>query len=151
MPLYDVRCTKCGAPGECYFESSAPAPNRVARCSCGGDARVEWRAFGGMMGKNKGIYPHHDIQLGLTIESSQHRDRVLKERGLGALGPDEFRRTLNNQHEPTPSMIDHPQLIEAMEKAHYEISNGIVPIEPPSPKSLDHSKGELMMSSGVID
>ncbi len=147
MPLYDVKCLKCGALGECFFESSDP--NRVAQCSCGGYAHIEWRGFGGMMGKNKGIYPHHDVQLGMTIESSQHRDRVAKERGLAVLGPDEFRRSMNNQHEPEPSMIGHPQVIEAMEKAYYEISNGLVPIEPP--KQLDLSKGEPMITGRVTD
>lgn len=149
MPLYDVRCEACGARGECVLDSSVPIERREAVCSCGGRATIEWRAFGGMMGKNKGIYPHHDIQLGMTIESSQHRDAVLKSRGLAALGPQEFQRTLNTQHEPEPEqMADSPGFHDAMEKAYADIQYGNIPIE--QPKTLDPAKGQLIMTpSGV--
>ena len=144
MPLFDVRCIKCQAEGECMLESG----QGVAQCgACGGYAHVVWKRFGGMMGKNKGIFPQYDTQLGMTLESTQHRDRVMKERGLTALSVPEYNRTLNNQHEPTPTVEGNPEFVAAMEKAYYEIEHGMVPIEPT--KTLDPANGTLMMGQSM--
>lgn len=124
MPFFDVKCLKCGAEGEVWFESRDP--RKIADCQCGGEAIVSWRRFSGIMSKSKGIYPRYDIQLGRTIESAQHLDRVLKAKGLMAMAPEEYERSINNHHEPEPK-LDEDALKDAMEKAYADTTNGNLP------------------------
>lgn len=145
MPLFDVKCIKCSAEGECML----PSGQDIAQCgACGGYAHVVWRSFGGMMGKNKGLFPQYDVQLGITLESTQHRERVMKERGLAALSVPEFNRTLNTQHESTPSVGKDPAFWEAAEKAYYEIEHGMVTSEPP--RQIDTSQERLILSGQTV-
>lgn len=111
MPLYDYACLKCGWKGELFAEPD----QKEIDCQCGGVIRRVWVKFGGVLGKNKGLYPYFDRQLGVTVESSQHRDRVAKSRGLEVMGKEEFDRSRNNHHtnhpwdrgdEPTPEFIE---------------------------------------------
>lgn len=84
-----------------------------------------------MLGRNKGRYPYFDTQLGITLESSQHRDRVAKERGLIAMGPEEYERSRNAPRTSHPMDSDEvdPNLIECAKRAWDDVQFGRVPNE----------------------
>ena len=139
MPLYDYRCHSC----RYTFEAMANPEQHIIECPrCAlPDAERVWIRFGGMLGRNKGVYPYFDKQLGVTLESSQHRDRVAKQRGLVVMGREEFDRS---RHGPsTPDPLDDPnpdpKLIECAKKAWEDTKYHRVPREvaPPPDKESD--------------
>lgn len=102
--LHDYRCNECGA----CFERFVEVEERTIPCDlCGrGNAERIYRTAGGMLNKAKGRYPYFDTQLGTTVDSPQHRDRVAKSKGLVTVGVDEFNRSRNTAHSPNP--LDQP-------------------------------------------
>lgn len=129
MILFDYACRVCGSKFEALVEKDEkviPCP----ACRAGSaDRLITWR--GGVLGKSKGLFPYFDTQLGVTVESSQHRDRVAKERGLVAMGPEEFERSRNAPRAPDPMDTDEvdPQLIECAKRAWDDVKFGRVPDE----------------------
>jgi hypothetical protein len=90
-----------------------------------------YKKFGTMLGKSKGKYPYFDTQLGLSVESPQHRDRVAKERGLVTMGKEEWERSRNASRSPDPmdsNEVD-PNLIECAKRAWDDVTFGRVPDE----------------------
>jgi hypothetical protein len=131
--FFDFRCRECGTVGEVLL----PSAQDILPCSCGGLAdRVLTAPFIG--NKAKGRYPYVDTQLGITVESPQHRERVAKERGLLIMGPDEHRRALANapESDPEPS-VDSKGWREAAEKAWADIKSGNVPPDITIPTLAD--------------
>lgn len=111
------------------------------RCQTGVADRVYLR-MSGLPGKNKGIYPRFDTQLGITLESSQHMERVAKERGLIPMGVQEFDRS---RHAPrTPDQMDSdepdPQLIEIAKRAWDDVKYDRVPKEVEEKRVMDIAK-----------
>lgn len=86
---------------------------------CGKVAERVYLRAPGFNGKSKGIYPYFDVQLGCTLESSQHRDRVAKKRGLAIMGKEEFDRSRHASRTPNPMDSDEPdpELIETAKRA----------------------------------
>lgn len=129
MPLHDYECTRCKS----MFEAMVDVEQRVLDCPVckSGVAQRVYRRFGGMLGKNKGKFPYFDVQLGCTLESSQHRDQVAKRRGLVTLGVDEFNRSRNAPRTPDPWDSDEPspEFIEQAKKDWDDIKFGRVPVE----------------------
>ena len=128
MPLHDYECTTCGS----LFEAMVDAEQRELACpTCRGLANRVYRRFGGMLGKNKGNYPYFDVQLGCTLESSQHRDRVAKERGLVPMGVDEFNRSRNAPRSPDPWEASEPtpEFVEQVKRDWDDVQFGRVPVE----------------------
>lgn len=101
MPLYDYRCAgKCRKTFEAFAE---PDQKRIECPVCGeGYADRVYLHMAALPGRNKGVFPQFDVQLGCTVESSQHRDRIAKERGLVAMGKEEWERSRNNHHSNHP-------------------------------------------------
>ena len=99
-------------------------------CRAGNAIRV-YKRFGTMLGKSKGKYPYFDTQLGLTVDSSQHRDKVAKERGLITMGKEEWNRSRNAPRAPDPVDSDEvdPKLIEYAKRAWDDVKFGRVPDE----------------------
>lgn len=147
MPvLHDYRCLKC----QRTFEALVNVEDRVVPCPlCHvGTAERVFLKMGGMLGRNKGLYPRFDVQLGITLESAQHRDRVAKERGLVVMGVEEYNRSRNAPRSPDPldDPNPDPKLIEIAKKVWDDHKYGRVKVEPapPAPTNadfLDISKG----------
>lgn len=129
MILFDYKCTVCGY----RFEALVERHEKYVECpSCRGgecERMLSWN--GGIRGRNKGKFPYFDTQLGITVESSQHRDRVAKERGLVTMGKEEWERSRNAPRTPDPMDSDEvdPKLIEAAKRAWDDVKFGRVPDE----------------------
>jgi putative FmdB family regulatory protein len=133
---HDYECGACRA----LFEAMVEVEQRELPCpDCGGRAVRVFRHFGSMLGKSKGIYPYFDKQLGVTLESSQHRDRVAEERGLVVMGVDEYNRSRNAPRSPDPldDPNPDPKLIEIAKKVWDDHKYGRVKPEPPPPTPKD--------------
>ncbi len=138
MPiLHDYICLKC----QRTFEALVNVEERVLPCPlCGdGPAHRVFLSFGGMLGANKGRFPYFDNQLGVTLESAQHRDRVAKERGLVVMGREEYDRSRNAPRSPDPldDPNPDPKLIEIAKKVWDDHKYGRVKVEPPPPTPKD--------------
>lgn len=131
MRFYDFQCGSCGYSAEVGLEvvEGKSAMDTTFPCECGGVASVVWKKAPGFAGKNKGIYPKYDVQLGMMIESTQHLNRVLKEKGLTPMGDLDFKRTLNNAHSPGEMKFDEAKFKDLAEKAWCDTVNGNIPKE----------------------
>ncbi len=140
MPiLHDYQCDECKK----VFEEFVNYEDRVIPCRfCGKRAVRVFISFGGMLGKNKGKYPYFDIQLGETVESSQHRDRIAKSRGLEVMGTQEWERSRNAPRTPDPLESDEPdpQLIEIAKRAWDDVKFDRVPKEVEEERVLETIK-----------
>lgn len=149
MPLYDYRCR---SETHKTFEAFASPGEREIDCPiCGeGVADRVYLRMAALPGRNKGVFPMFDQQLGCTVESSQHRDRIAKERGLIVMGREEHQRSLNNVHENDPWDSDKvdPDLIEAAEKAFHDVYIEKAP-PPPVPDIAKIEADYLDASSGT--
>tara|TARA_R100000664_G_C2755140_1_gene142800 strand:- start:518 stop:862 length:345 start_codon:yes stop_codon:yes gene_type:complete len=88
MPLYEVKCTSCHALDEvlCEFEDL----ERITCVIC--DSQVLRRTtmfarHGSWSGSYSGYY---DRGLGCYVESYQHREKLMKERGLRPVSSQEL-------------------------------------------------------------
>lgn len=92
-----------------------------------------------MPGKNKGIYPRFDIQLGCMLESSKHMEQIAKSRGLEIMGNEEWERSRNAPRTPNPLDSDEPdpQLIEIAKKAWDDVKYDRVPKEVEEARVMD--------------
>lgn len=133
MPLYDAQCGDCEALYEA-FAGRGSEVNFKCQCCPRGVVRVVWLKAPGVVQDSVGRY---DIQLGRYISTRTERDRLLKERGLVALGPDEFRRTSSQRHDE-PDGWDHDAFTNAAEKAANDLHYGNIPkVEP---RTIDASQ-----------
>lgn len=122
MPNHFFRCLKCQRT---YEEFVGQGVDSIECGACGWRAEKVWIQAPGFNGKSKGLYPRYDPQLGVTLESRQHEDRVVKQKGLIGLGPDEYRRTLNSAmttETPEPKLEG---LHDAMEEAYADLQKGV--------------------------
>lgn len=108
-------------------------------CNCGRDAHRVLLHAPAFNGKSKGIYPRFDVQLGCTLESAQHMERVAKERGLVPMGVQEFDRSRHAPKSPHPLDSDEPdpQLIEIAKKAWDDVKYDRVPKEVEEERVMD--------------
>lgn len=122
-------------------------------CSCGGTATRVWVRAPGVGNKAKGKFPYFDTQLGITLESPQHRERVAKERGLVIMGAEEHERTIRaaNANAEPESMIDGERWRDAAEKAWNDMKYGNVPMNLPIPtvNDLEVDQPMLVSQAGV--
>jgi putative FmdB family regulatory protein len=129
MILHDYICRSCGSG----FEAMVTVEQRMLECPCChvGKADRVFKKVASMLGKNKGKYPYFDTQLGITLESSQHRDKVAKERGLVQMGPEEYNRSRHAPRTPHPMDTDavDPNLIEIAKRTWDDVKFGRVPDE----------------------
>jgi len=131
MTAHDFQCLRCGKVFELFLDYALNTVN--CRYECGGIAQRVWLKAPGVIGD---ITPGYDIQLGKYVSSRQERDRILKERGLVAIGPDESRRWDNVRHEAPDPPMDRARLVDAYEKAVSDHVNGrVAPVETrPAPE-----------------
>jgi len=131
MLRHDFKCKACGHQEEVCFESYEEF-SREVRCSCGGQAVPIWTKAPGLAGcaepSTRGVErtfkPGYDIQAGRHFNDRAERDRYLKRRGLMALGPDEFKRSMAAAKvDPEP---DYSGLVPAMKEAYEENRAGKV-------------------------
>lgn len=138
MPVnHDYRCLKCQKTFEAYVD---PADRTIACPTCGdGVAERVYRRMSAMPGKNKGIYPRFDIQLGCMLESSKHMEQIAKSRGLEIMGNEEWERSRNAPRTPNPLDSDEPdpQLIEIAKKAWDDVKYDRVPKEVEEARVMD--------------
>jgi len=116
--------------------------------NCGGVAHQVWLKAPGLAGveepSTRGVsrtfQPGKDLQSGQYFESRTDRDRWLKQRGLEALGPEEYDRSRKAAKEdPEP---DYSGLIPAMKEALEESQSSGAP--PFRPDVLDVNHNPLM-------
>lgn len=77
MPIYDVECESCGKT----FENVWAGVHEVTTCPCG----APMKRLLGPTSVSPDLEPYLDDNLGqrpIWIKSRQHRDRILKDRGL---------------------------------------------------------------------
>jgi len=130
MPVnHDYECASCKS----LFEAFVEADQKVVDCPvCHvGRAQRVYKVFGPMLGKSKGRYPHFDHQLGITIESAQHMEKVAKQRGLVPMGREEFDRSRHAPRTPDPLDRDEPdpELIEIAKRAFDDVKFNRLPKE----------------------
>jgi putative FmdB family regulatory protein len=137
MILHDYRCLKC----QRNFEAFVRVEDQRIPCPTCGDGVAErvYRKMSAMPGKNKGIYPRFDIQLGCMLESSQHMEQIAKSRGLEIMGNQEWERSRNAPKTPDPFDSDEPdpQLIEIAKKAWDDVKYDRVPKEVEEERIVD--------------
>lgn len=133
MRFHDYRCQSCGTTGEFLLDE----PVDFIRCTCGGSATRVWLKAPGIKNKMKGLFPQYDMQLGVTVDSPQHRDRILKERGLTAISKKEFDRMPGPTQPEDEVYIEKNAWREAAEKAYNDIKFGNVPAEVQIPTVND--------------
>ena len=126
---HDYECSACKS----MFEAMVEVDQREVDCPVcrtGRAVRV-YKVFGSMLGKNKGKYPRFDHQLGITIESAQHMEKVAKQRGLVPMGREEFDRSRYAPRTPDPIDRDEPdpELIEAAKRAWDDVKFHRLPKE----------------------
>lgn len=115
---------------------------------CGEPANRVYLRMGGMLGRNKGVYPRFDIQLGCTVDSSQHMEQIAKSRGLEIMGNQEWERSRNAPRTPNPLDSDEPdpQLIEIAKKAWDDVKYGRV-----APEVEEDRVKEVIKESDFLD
>jgi putative FmdB family regulatory protein len=147
MPNYDYECSSCKSIFEAFVEMEMRQIN-CYNCQAGVANRVFLKAPG-FSGKNKGIYPRFDVQLGCTVDSSQHMEQIAKSRGLYPMGVEEWNRSRNAPKKPHPWDSDEPdpQLIEIAKRAWDDVKYGRVPNEP---ERLAEA-GEAAIEADVLD
>jgi len=128
MITHDYLCEKCG---EMFEEFVTPEQYVVSCPVCSSHANRVYMSFGGMLGKNKGKFPYFDMQLGTTLESTAHRDRIAKERGLFVMGNDEFRRT-RNAPRSVPQGPSESERAEDAKKLWDDLKYGRIPHPEPA-------------------
>lgn len=137
MPiLFDYRCRKCSHTFEALVDNREPElPCPI--CTEPAVRLFSWR--GGFVGQSKGKFPYFDIQLGTTVDSAQHRDRIAKERGLEIMGNEEWERSRNAPRTPDPLDSDEPdpQLIEIAKRAWDDVKFDRVPPEVEEDRVMD--------------
>jgi putative FmdB family regulatory protein len=138
MPvLHDYRCIKCQRTFEAYVEVEQ---TRLACPSCGnGIAERVYLKMGGMLGKNKGLYPRFDTQLGCVVDSTQHMEQIAKSRGLEIMGNQEWERSRNAPRTPHPMDSDEPdpELIEIAKRAWDDVKYDRIPKEVEEERVMD--------------
>ncbi len=129
MIVHDYECRSCRVMFEAFVEVQQKTV-RCPTCRTGTADRV-YRRFGRMLGSNKGRFPYFDKQLGVTLESSSHRDKVAKERGLITMGREEFDRSRYAPRTPHPFDSDKvdPELIETAKRAWDDVKFNRLPPE----------------------
>lgn len=142
---HDYRCDRCGAIDEVAVDGNAvPATVDCHSCMNGpyvmAVMRRIWLRAPAVHGD---ISPYFNTQLGCMVESKQHFDRILKERGKVALGPDEARRSQNMAHEPSEPELDKEKFRDAMEKSWADMQSGNIPLveAKPLPDYIQPTKG----------
>lgn len=131
---HDFRCQSCGNWDEVLYAGVAEIGEVFQRkgiCSaCGGVTIHTWRTAPGLggvtepgtRGVTKTFHPGaYDVQAGRRFDSLVERESYLKSRGLVALGPDEYKRTIATTNEPQP---DFSTLPETMKEAWGELEAG---------------------------
>lgn len=126
---HDYECESCKS----LFEALVEVEQREVVCPVCREGRAVrvYKVFGTMLGKSKGKFPYFDTQLGITLESSQHRDRVARERGLVTMGKQEFDRSRHAPRTPDPLDSDavDPAFIEQAKRDWDDIKFGRLPVE----------------------
>jgi len=126
MLRHDFRCQKCGHTMEVEFASFDDFRRELDCTECDGVAVQVWLRSPGLAGvwepgtrgvKRTFTPGSYDIQSGRTFESLSERDAYVKSRGLIAMGPDEYKRTVNTSSENQEADINKDKLREAMKDA----------------------------------
>lgn len=130
MPVnHDYECESCKS----MFEALVEVEQRVVECPVchTGKATRVYKVFGTMLGKSKGLYPRFDTQLGITLESAQHMEKVARQRGLVPMGKQEFDRSRHAPRTPDPLYDDKPDpaFIEQAKRDWDDIQFGRIPVE----------------------
>jgi putative FmdB family regulatory protein len=98
MPIYDYRCKDCGHTEKDYYvRPGVAAPERITCSMCGEGASKQMPSPAktpGLWGDSAGYF---DRGLGTFVQSEQHRQSVMKEKGLRQVEPEEFHRTHNSE------------------------------------------------------
>jgi len=137
VPLYDYACDRCRR----YFEVALPLAqiDDEVLHDCGQKAHRVLLRPPAFNGKNKGLYPRFDVQLGCTVNSSQHMEQIAKSRGLYPMGVEEWNRSRHAPKTPHPWDSDgpDPQLIEIAKKAWDDVKYDRVPKEVEEQRVMD--------------
>jgi DNA-directed RNA polymerase subunit RPC12/RpoP len=135
--LHDYECLNCRH----ISEASVEPDERVIECPVCGVGRAErvYLRMSAMPGKNKGLFPRFDVQLGCMLDSHSHMEQIAKSRGLEIMGNQEWERSRNAPRSPDPMDSDEPdpQLIEIAKKAWDDVKYDRVPKEVEEARVMD--------------
>ena len=154
MPiLYDYRCETC------RHQFEALVDNREKELPCPICHQTALRIFsfrGAMNGKSKGLFPYFDTQLGCTLESAQHRDRVAKERGLVIMGNEEWKRSRDAPRTPDPMESDSaeptPEVVEMAKRLWDDVKYDRVPKDLEKERVMEAAqREEIVKECDVLD
>ena len=108
MIRHDLKCQNCGCLMRDIVLASAKQVEEFECGQCGGNVSIVYLQFPGLLGLETGssFRPGYDVQLGKIFQSRSERDSHVKARGLVALGPDEYKRTMNTMHDSEPAFDD---------------------------------------------
>jgi DNA-directed RNA polymerase subunit RPC12/RpoP len=138
MIAHDFECNSCKSIFEAMVEMDGQRQIHCHYCQTGVANRVFLKAPG-FNGRNKGVYPRFDTQLGCVLDSSQHMERVAKARGLAIMGNEEWTRSRNAPRTPDPMDSDEPdpKLIEIAKRAWDDVKYGRVAPEVEEVRVMD--------------
>jgi hypothetical protein len=108
MITHDLKCQSCGL---LLRDIRLMSVKEVATLQCGrchGRLGIIYLAFPGLLGVETGssFKSGYDVQLGKSFDSRSERDSYVRQKGLVAMGPDEYRRTMNTMHDSEPAFDD---------------------------------------------
>lgn len=148
MPAHDYRCLKCQRTFEVRFAlADYPFPMNVT-CDCGSQAHHVWVSAPHMSPDPYWAGQHYDVQLGMTIRSKAHLRQVLAEKGLTAMGPQEYQHNLSTCKEDSDEPAwDSAAFAEAAEKAWNDTINGNVPPTPARKLTAEETEAMLVTST----
>ncbi len=146
LRFWDFECPKHGV-WEVFLDTTPPDAVYCPEPGCGEVARRVWTHAPGVAGKEKGLYPRFDVQLGLQIQSKAHEARVLKERGLLKMGGEEWQRSINTTPAERENVLDEndrKMFIDCALKAYHDVDTRAIPLEHhPSVESVE-TKGTVL-------
>jgi len=105
MPLHTFTCTDCNHVTEEIFSISELIPTTYDCEVCGHTAAYNFPVHAKTSGRWGDGHSAYDAGLGMVIENSMHREKVLKEKGLvpiedlGSHWEDDRAETIKRQHE----------------------------------------------------
>ena len=122
MIVHDLKCSGCGRVlCDVMIADVDTVRDGRAKCGCGGAFVILWLrppAITGTETSSTWFKPGYNVQLGRSFASFDEHQKYVKEKGLVLMGPDEYRRSVNNAHE-APEAWDHEGFVEAA-KAGWE-------------------------------
>ena len=119
MLFHDFRCPRCSVTEYDVLVVSGDFPPNCP--ACGEPMRIIHLKMPGVVGTDTGatwFKPGYDVQAGRVFHDRSEQQAWLKHKGLQEMGSEEYKRSMNNAHDPEPKFEG---LHEAAEEAYHEV------------------------------